>query len=614
MKKFENQEIIFIFFGIFLLLIGIILNEYVLTALFSEDGIVAPLSRLKIWIFDGTSIGFGLLLVLSKSFRMFITNAYLVVIRICNKTIRNLMNNFSFITRSILIGISVLLLFMQMSYMVSAIYENQDNQGIIASIDPDAGSNIAITKKTTLFRGGNELHGVLYPRIAHYLAWLSPVFSNSDTENEKIEKKIHFSLVIISLFSMYCISFLLASIVSDGTLYKILGTLLISAMILSESTWCNYVLRVHPDMLLALFSALFLFFIYKWKSSNNLKYFYLVCVAGGACLSTKPVYLFFLPGLLFLEIPPVRIDLMKKVLKLYLGIALSYLVLAFPISVNVMNSISHLKKQSKFSLPPTWDSFLEWWSLLIQQAWLPLVMIVILFLFFSKSYRTNQGEKYLYFRLWAVAFVPFIFLLTRNVISGHDHYTMPFVSILLTATAFSLPCLTSGWIVRIRNWFSRDLMKYAMAIVMLLSVEATIGIIPDKVDEVLGGLIHREEVRATYRLINSYADSGKKVLVEAYIPFRDGHENIESGGHLKGTLGEFEKYNPDIVVVNSHQLPRIMEGKKPNDYMIISRENYEEIREYYGLFYNKSETVDPWGRKWVRTYEDLRGVQIWEKK
>ena len=614
MKKFENQEIIFIFFGIFLLLIGIILNEYVLTALFSEDGIVAPLSRLKIWIFDGTSIGFGLSLVLSKSFRMFITNAYLVVIRICNKTIRNLMNNFSFIIRSILIGISVLLLFMQMSYMVSAIYENQDNQGIIFSIDPDAGMNIAITKKTTLFRGGNELHGVLYPRIAHYLAWLSPVFSNSDTENEKIEKKIHFSLVVISLFSMYCISFLLASIVSDGTLYKILGTLLISAMILSESTWCNYVLRVHPDMLLALFSALFLFFIYKWKLSNNSKYFYLVCVAGGACLSTKPVYLFFLPGLLFLEIPPVRIDLMKKVLKLYLGIALSYLVLAFPISVNVMNSISYLKKQSKYSLPPTWDSFLEWWSLLIQQAWLPLVMIVILFLFFSKSYRTNQGEKYLYFRLWAVAFVPFIFLLTRNVISGHDHYTMPFVSILLTAAAFSLPCLTSGWIVRIRSWFSKDLMKYAMAIVMLLSVEATIGIIPDKVDEVLGGLIHREEVRTTYRLINSYADSGKKVLVEAYIPFRDGHENIETGGHLKGTFGEFEKYNPDIVVLNSHQLPRIMEGEKPSDYIIISRENYEEIREYYGLFYNKSETVDPWGRKWVRTYEDLRGVQIWERR
>jgi hypothetical protein len=58
-----------------------------------------------------------------------------------------------------------------------------------------------------------------------------------------------------------------------------------------------------------------------------------------------------------------------------------------------------------------------------------------------------------------------------------------------------------------------------------------------------------------------------------------------------------------------------MEGERPNDYEIVGRENYEEIREYYGLFYHKNATVDPWGGKWIKTYQDSSGkVQIWERK
>ena len=50
----------------FLILMGLILNEYVLTILFSEDRILEASNRIIIWIFDGTLFGLGLIILLVK--------------------------------------------------------------------------------------------------------------------------------------------------------------------------------------------------------------------------------------------------------------------------------------------------------------------------------------------------------------------------------------------------------------------------------------------------------------------------------------------------------------------------------------------------------------------
>jgi len=599
------------FIGVLCIVMGLTLNEYLLTALISEDGVIESSSRLKIWVIDGIFIGLGMLIILSRSFRLAVAQI-------------NIICNYNFIFHVILTGFIAILLFAQMSYIVSAIHENQDNHGIVYSTDPDAGTNIKSTLGTTLFSASEIEHGILYQRIARFLAWWSPVFSSSDTEREKTEKRVHFSLVLISLFSMYLISFLLASLVSNENLYKILGTLLISAAILNGSAWCNYVLRVHPDMLLTMLSALFLFLIYRSGFNNNSKYYGLACIVAGACLSTKPVFFLFLPGLIFIEIPPVSISGIKKLIRFYLFIAVSYFVLSFPLFVSIIATFKRLVyARSTYSTSLTWDSFIEWWSFLIEQGWLPLVMVIVLFLVFgkklSKEHQSNwvdlRSDKYFFLRLWAVAISPFILLSFHRLPYPHVYYTLPFVSILLSASAVSLPYLSFGWVDKIRSWFSKDLPKYAMAILMLISFEMTIGIIPENVGNVLnemkGG---REDARATYKLINSYADNGKKVLVEAYIPFRHGQKNIVHGPHLSMTLDKFKEYEPDIVAVNVHQMPRVMEGERPNEFVIIGIEDtWKDVRKYYGLFYKKKETIDPWGRNWIKIYEDSFGVQLWEK-
>jgi len=114
--------------------------------------------------------------------------------------------------------------------------------------------------------------------------------------------------------------------------------------------------------------------------------------------------------------------------------------------------------------------------------------------------------------------------------------------------------------------------------------------------------------------LNSYLKDGKKVLVEATIPFNHYDKNITYTGHMHMTINRMKEYDPDIITIPKNQLHIIMEGEKPNDSIIINHKNWKENREFYDLFYNKNETVDPWGMKWIKTYEDLRGVQIWEKR
>jgi hypothetical protein len=582
--------------------LGLTFNEYLLTYLFSEDGDVGLSIRLSIWVFDVLCAGFGLLIIFSKSLRLVVTKLELI---------NDIVNNFNYFIRVILTVLISVLLFAQIAYLVSAIHENQDNQGIIYSVDPDAGTNIYSALSV---KGGSSLnHGVLYQKIAHYLAWSSPVFNSVDTENEKNEKRVHFSLVLISLFSIYLFSFLLASLISNEIIYKLLGILLISATFLSESTWCNYVLRVHPDMLLALLSALFIFLIYRSKFKTNSKFLYLACLVAGACLATKPIFFLFLPGLIFIELPPVTNKKVINLIKLYLLIVVSYFILAFPLFFTTIKSLVGVR--AVMSTVPTLESIMDWWTLLITQGWLPLVMLFILSLFFVKKLPENQKrDKYMFLRIWAVAFIPFILLITQNSEFPVSHWTLPFVSILLTAFAIWLPYLNFGWVAKIRSWFSRDLPKYAMAIILLISFEMTVGIMPANVNVVLSELMAgRKEVSSMYKIVNNYLEQGKIVFVNPYIPYN--HSAPRSPiGPTDLTMEILKTPDLDILFLSRKRWYSRYVEDEVSDYMKIGRPDWQEIRELYSLFFGKSETIDPLGQEWIKIHEDNNGIEIWREK
>tara|TARA_B100000315_G_scaffold224301_1_gene229719 strand:- start:3433 stop:5277 length:1845 start_codon:yes stop_codon:yes gene_type:complete len=613
MKKLEKQEIVLIFAGIFSVLMGIILNEYVLTGLFSEDGALETPTRLKIWFFDSFFIGLGLLISLSKLVRSVILKLIAIIFR---ELFSDIKIGSKVLCDLFLTVIILLLLVSQFSHMTSALYNNTDNQGVIYMENPDAGICIHHAKNSKWFIDNSTVgYGPFYFRLAYSLKDFS--FSPDKLEEESqesLEKRTHFSLIFISLLALYGISFLIATALIADMQLRLLGVLLVGAGFLDIDKWLEYTFTAHPDLLLSGLVSLFFFFLYKSKVESGEGYLYLGAFVGGAALSTKMTFLFFLPGLIFLELPPFNRDKIIKLIKLYSLILISYFTIGFPQNFFISRNLNFIFDQSQMSVAPTWESFFDWWLLLLKYSWLPFVMIVILFIVFSESQSSNTNrDKSLIWRIWVVTFIPFFFLLTRKIISSYARYTLPHASALLMALAITLPALNWKWLSHLRIWFNNDTMKWSAAVILLLGLYFTIGVVPAKVSHFAHDQVAREVVRTTYKVINSYADKGKKVFVEAYIPYRHGHENIVTSGHLTATLDLFNEHDPDIIAVNVHQMPHIMEGARPSDYMIVGRENYEEIRRYYGLFYNKSETVDPWGRKWIKTYEDLRGVQIWEK-
>ena len=148
---------------------------------------------------------------------------------------------------------------------------------------------------------------------------------------EKPEERIHFSLLLISLLSLYGISYLLSSLIIKERRFRLLGVLIITASFLTNETWVGYsVIHVHPDLLLSFLSGLFCYFIYHSLLCPDKEMYYYAAIIGGLALSTKMSFILFLPGLLFFKIPPLNTNNIKKLIKFYLLIAISYFLVGFP--------------------------------------------------------------------------------------------------------------------------------------------------------------------------------------------------------------------------------------------------------------------------------------------
>lgn len=127
-----------------------------------------------------------------------------------------------------------------------------------------------------------------------------------------------------------------------------------------------------------------------------------------------------------------------------------------------------------------------------------------------------------------------------------------------------------------------------------------------------GLLAGRGEIREAYREIKSYLDSGKRVLVEAYIPYPAGHPNLIVGGHLSVTPEFVERTDPDILVFNKKQVLNILRDKVPDPYILAGRENYHEIRGFYGSFFEKNHDILLNQIKWNK-FKDSGIFIYWQK-
>jgi hypothetical protein len=319
--------------------------------------------------------------------------------------IRSLKNNFS-LYQWLLFTLIILILSLQIIGIVQGIFLNATNVGILWASDSDAGKilfeSLSINKVIKQNFATGVQYGVLYPRLGNLLSFFIPGYTAPENFNplEIHEYSSHIALMLISFGSLLALSLLISKILFRDILYILGSTSIILSSFLGTKEWVNYIFRLHPDNLLSLLVALFIYFIFKFKVNNDKISFIILCLIASLALCTKQSFLLFLPLLLFIYVPPLTKTALFNASNLYAHIAYFYFIIGFPQNFGVWWSFSFLLRQSEYSLPGNIHSFTRWISQFTEQSALPVLAIIILCIisdrFNEKRVKRNLVDFYGY--------------------------------------------------------------------------------------------------------------------------------------------------------------------------------------------------------------------------
>lgn len=529
----------------------------------------------------------------------------------------------------------------QFASLVSIVGTNSDNRAVISAHDDDAQM---VIYKATITRWYKEngwfSYGPFYFRLAHTLNFFVPLTSYSQSAEpfERNEQSLHFQLMLISLTSLTLLCFLLATLVTPSWVSRIALSSLLLGAFLTNREWTNFILRAHPDLLFSLLISLSVLISFKSiMAPKDKSLFAGAGILWGLAASTKLTIVLFVPMLLIFWLvadsllapagkrPPFQQSI-KKTLHFLSWILLSYFLIGFPQNFSFWRSIQFLNYQSQFSSLATSESILDWFRYLWGQTALPLAILLLGHCLWGVTKVDPRGKK-----TWTVvtllSLLPFVFLISRKVISQNDYYTLPFAAYFLVLVALGLKFnflwlqnkvqnfLTGSHFLK-KSWQNRLQSKaYLVPILALGLGSATYGLAPEVVNEMLAEqMTCRNEARAIYAKVKEFASEGKVVFVDPYVPYPRAEKDKNIFVSWRKDFRELETIRPSVLIFNQNFYRRYLQGERPSQYTIIDAPNWPEVRKFYFNFDGKTETKDQRGRQWHQTYEDNCGRRIWQLK
>lgn len=493
------------------------------------------------------------------------------------------------------------LLFFQIIFLSFGISKNADHWAIIYAIDNDASNAIAVTQRTKWYNDNKFFgYGNLYFRLAHSIASLNPFYNRTVVEIRK-EEAIHFSLMLVSMISLLGVSFLISWVISSSLLELLVSVTLVNFAFVFHSGWGKMVFVAHPDLLLTFFTTLSVLLTYKLLlSTSSKRLFYGTAISWGLVLAIKLSGIFYLPGLLLIfGFRPFKQKAIK-ILKFFSIIFMGYFVVGFPQNFNLVKTYNFLKYQSSYSKMLTWESFYKWWELLFTQSWMLMLFIIILGLVWRKSIE-RKIDKIIITKILLITLLPFVILLSRKIISGSDHYILPIIG----GMAIGIAIIVSHFMARIKIEFGQNL----KLIFLLLTAFIFTYFLPNYSPKILSAqLKDRKEARKVYGIISGLQKKGHRVLLDPYVPFNRRIKNAASSWQTSIKIvhsGQFE-----VLGLKPLYYQRYLKGKEVSDYVKNYASSWRPIREFYQLFHEKNEVVDPHGKVWQKIYDG--NWKIWK--
>lgn len=322
----------------------------------------------------------------------------------------------------------------QLSSLISIISHYTDSAVIISSYSLDAGNSIEVANRTSLINDNDwRPYGPLYYRATKLMSYFNENLLHNTSQlnsSQKHESTLNFYLILISILSLSGVSILLASTSTSNFYMSILGSVLITNLLLKNSHITNLVFMNHPDLILTFFTGLFGMFLLKYLNSKNLKNLIFLTLTAGVAFLTKLLFIFiFFPSILIYL-------LFQKITKLeFLNIillaAIFYFIAGFPQSLAVAGIFLFLADESKYTIPADMGTLITWLNTM-KDLFIPLLgaILALNILFISKTRRVGFPTKFDPIHL--LAFVaPAGSLLMINKSSNPYYYAIPFTIFLL---------------------------------------------------------------------------------------------------------------------------------------------------------------------------------------
>jgi hypothetical protein len=593
-----------------LVAVGAILNEFSVAYWLSSDGVLENITIQKVRVFNIITISLGCYLFISKRATA-IVGSLIQKISDCKRLIY-----------VVLVTILYSLITIQGLSIVESAYRNSDISSVIHAQDWEPGRHIKIAQEAgwTNFHRDNN-YGVLYFRIAHSLASFSPEDNLGSHVSSAYhqEKTHHFYLQVVSIIGLFGISFIIATLISTSPLLRAFIFLALNITLLSNELWVSHIFRAVPDVLLSFFVSLYLVVLLKVKLENCPRIStYSVALISALAIATKTAFAPFLSVAIVVLGYPINRQAMSRLVLFGLTCCFAYFVISFPNSLKIEDAVQNI-----FVLVDTWmrpatrDSVLTWLILLIRESALGAGVVFFLSLIDSTSKTPNLVSPKRQQLIAISCLVPLILLLNARYISpNHQNNALPYIAMIY---------VLSGVLgIHVRQLLGRLMLPHVFqmfrysAIGVIILVIGGLGLIPNIVPRVLNhNLQDRAAIHSGLKAIRGFAsirNDVPKMIVEKYVPIWNWSDERITQRHLSATLEDLESIQPDLIILNRHQLWRIMDGGQPSDFNLVNRKDYKEFRKYYRLFYGNITTTDPFGGQWVVIYEDDHGTQVWEKQ
>jgi len=516
---------------------------------------------------------------------------------------------------NVLTGIALLYKFLAILAVVSYISSfassmapNNSFSALLSSESVDLENAVKKASVTTPWSdNGWRAYGPLLYKITNYGASFAKSVHNPHSaisSKQQHELKHHFFLTMIAPLSALGVGFVIAVAIVKDLPSRLLLASIIGTSLFKSQFWYRELFLVHPDVLLAPVTALYAYTLISGTSRHNMQdKIRKTAALVGVGLATKMTFILFLPTLIVAFAEKNIYRVFSRLCVVMLLAFTVYILVGFPQSLGMYGVIKFLISQSGYAASVNYDSITTWASILTQDTFVIIPIILCAVVFFTEPNRkrcVTTRSKTSFLKLITLTLLPASLLVsTVNFVPEFFprtlHYSVAFVSYTSTGIASLAVILFSEFYMKLANYSvslsSKSFVhaKRVVGSILLVTICYLWGVgAPETVNiNAKQNLQSRSELSKIIHYSNSIDNMGAQIFISPYFPNSDFTDQI--GININSTK-EFFRANGAIsntaLLIDWKWYSRFLE-QKPSKYDLNglgSKEWYFSKNFYESLF------------------------------